>query len=434
MREIDFPGSEDEYEEREILGKNSRGDVLADIGEPVSERYRVLSQLPFWEMGSGEPPLEEEVLEDREDYVHLPEDIPERIGDLALDLTEDAGDDFEAAAALTEYLRDIPYSLEVAPPPGETDFADHFLFEERAGYCTYHSTALAVMLRTLDIPTRWVQGFIAGRDGFERSEEESSEIVRYRGEVTHATAHAWVEAWIPGYGWVPFEATPAYSAVDHTRTLPEETSDSEGGAGSDVDPDDEMWPFEGDMEEEFAYDDIEGGGAAAQPGPWWAVLLRFLAYGAGAILAASAVGLHYASVRREETVGRRSAESVLGSPAKRDTEGADETLSILSAMDLAVYYLNRTLDFSSGGMTGREFVERVREDSDALGQILDELNGKYEALVYAGGEPGSADARRARELLGELKRTIRRDYGLLRYLLTRYAPSWVADEEGQLPA
>ncbi len=433
VREIDFPDAENDYEGREVLGKNSRGDVMANVSRPVSERYRVLSQLPFWQMGSGEPPLEPEPLEDPEEYLKLPEDLPDRIGELAVELSSGADSEYEMAAAITEHLRDIPYSLEVAPPPGETDFVDYFLFEENAGYCTYHSTALAVMLRTLDIPSRWVQGFIASRDDFERSEEESSEIVRYRGEVTHATAHAWIEAWIPGYGWVPFEATPAYNAVDHTRILPEDSSGSEGTIGSDVDPDDERWPFEEDMGEEFPDDGAEEGSATAPHEPWWAVLLRVFGYGAATILAGGAVGLHYASVRREKKVGERSVTSILGETPARDTEDYDDTFGVLSAMDLALYYLNRTLAFSSRGLTGREFAARVHQESGELGRIVDEINENYEKVVYAGEHPRPKQARRTRKLVGELKKIIRRDYGLIRYLLTRYAPPRAVDGENRGP-
>src|SRR5690606_9977630 len=49
-------------------------------------------------------------------------------------------------------------------PPAGSDFVDHFLFEQRQGYCVHFSTAMVVMLRSQGIPARWVKGFTSGDD------------------------------------------------------------------------------------------------------------------------------------------------------------------------------------------------------------------------------------------------------------------------------
>jgi hypothetical protein len=90
------------------------------------------------------------------------------------------------------YTRDLPSSAREAT-------LEHFLFERRAGHCEYFSTALAVMLRSLGIPSREVNGFLGG---------QWSDFGQYLA-VTQNEAHSWVEVWFPGYGWVPFDPTPA---------------------------------------------------------------------------------------------------------------------------------------------------------------------------------------------------------------------------------
>lgn len=141
-------------------------------------------------------------------WLSLPGGLPARVRELAAEITENAEGHYAKMQALTAYLRGTyPYAEDPAPLPEKLDFVDFFLFEEKKGYCTYFATALAVMARTVGIPTRYVQGFIipetADADGIYR--------------LTGSSAHAWVEAYIPGLGWLPFEATPRYPAMD---TLP----------------------------------------------------------------------------------------------------------------------------------------------------------------------------------------------------------------------
>ncbi|WP_147803179.1 transglutaminase domain-containing protein [Alkalicoccus halolimnae] len=151
---------------------------------------------------------EEDPEEIAERYTQLPDDLPERVGELAADITEEYDNRYEKAEAVEAYFsdNDFEYRTDNVPVPDEgEDYVDQFLFETQAGYCDNYSTSMAVMLRTLDIPTRWVKGFTSGE---EIEELENGNTVY---EVTNGNAHSWVEVYFPETGWVPFEPTQGFT-------------------------------------------------------------------------------------------------------------------------------------------------------------------------------------------------------------------------------
>lgn len=133
----------------------------------------------------------------RERYLQLPEELPQRVRDLALEITAPYDNPYDKAAALEDYLREIPYNEEIAAPPPDQDGVDYFLFSVREGYCDYYASAMVVMARAVGIPARIAAGYSQG----EYQEEEGFYRVKER------DAHAWVEVFFPRYGWVEFEPT-----------------------------------------------------------------------------------------------------------------------------------------------------------------------------------------------------------------------------------
>jgi len=134
-------------------------------------------------------------------YLELPVSLPRRVHELAAELTASASSRYDAAAAVQDYLqRRYPYTLDTRVPPSGTDFVDDFLFEAQQGYCVHFATAMATLLRSAGIPARYVQGYGPG------TAEAGSVPQRYA--VTQGDAHAWVEVYFPGAGWVPFDPTP----------------------------------------------------------------------------------------------------------------------------------------------------------------------------------------------------------------------------------
>ncbi len=157
--------------------------VTADLGRPSVEALR--------RAGTAYP---EGLLR----YLDLPQLDP-RVPALAAQVTEGAATPLDRALAIEAHLRsDYEYALDVRPTAGVPPLED-FLFTTKRGYCEYSATAMAILLRTVGIPSRMVSGFLRG----EWNEYGGYYLVR------QAEAHTWVEAYFPGYGWVPFDPTPA---------------------------------------------------------------------------------------------------------------------------------------------------------------------------------------------------------------------------------
>ncbi|MDQ4005044.1 MAG: DUF3488 and transglutaminase-like domain-containing protein, partial [Actinomycetota bacterium] len=168
--------------------------VLA-LDAPAEEgvRYRVTSATPV--------PTAAELDEvDPADYLpryqELPSGLPFRLREIALDVTRTAPTPFRKALALQEYLRQFRYD-EHAPAGHGGNAMLNFLEETRQGYCEQFAGTMAVLLRTLGLPSRVAIGFLPG---------ERDQSGAYR--VDTGQVHAWPEVFFERYGWLPFEPTP----------------------------------------------------------------------------------------------------------------------------------------------------------------------------------------------------------------------------------
>jgi transglutaminase-like putative cysteine protease len=140
--------------------------------------------------------------------LELPPRLDPRIAALAQAMTRGRTTDLERARALEQHLRqDYGYTLEL-PKREPADPLANFLFVRRKGHCEYFASAMAVMLRTLQIPARMATGFQTG------VYNPISDLWLVRA----SDAHSWVEAWIPGHGWTTFDPTPPDYSL-HPMTL-----------------------------------------------------------------------------------------------------------------------------------------------------------------------------------------------------------------------
>jgi len=168
----------------EPLRNGSRYSVVSDVSVASVDELRAA--------GQSYPP------EVRQRYLPLPP-IPERVHQLALQITSSAQTPYDKAEALEAFLRSMPYTLDLPPPPSDRDAVDYFLFTARTGYCDYFASAMAVMARSIGLPARVVSGYATGE-----RQEDGSYLVR------DANSHSWTEVYFPPYGWIPFEPSGSW--------------------------------------------------------------------------------------------------------------------------------------------------------------------------------------------------------------------------------
>lgn len=135
-------------------------------------------------------------------YLQLPNRLNPAIASLAVEIVGERTHPYDKAAAIQEYLRtQFQYSTQGGHDPAAP--MDDFLFRKRVGHCEYFASAMAIMLRTVDVPARPVNGFYGGAYN------------TFGGyfAMRQADAHSWVEAWLPGQGWSTFDPTPSQSVL-----------------------------------------------------------------------------------------------------------------------------------------------------------------------------------------------------------------------------
>lgn len=188
------------------------------------KQYTVVSQFPLIDDQALQKVTVDSnaIRQELPDYMQLPDRLPQRVRDLAAQVTQTAATPYDKVKTLEKYLNtNFQYTNTPDLTKGKSaDFVDRFLFEIKEGYCDYFSTAMVVMTRSLGIPARWVKGYSSGSNGLE--DEINQGILR--GLITNLSsggggtytvrnsdAHSWVEVYFPGYGWIPFEPTAGFT-------------------------------------------------------------------------------------------------------------------------------------------------------------------------------------------------------------------------------
>ena len=276
-------------------------------------------------------------------YVQLPVDLPQRVRDLAADLTAGADTPYDKAKAIEEYLRTLPYTTTIEPPPFDADGVDHFLFTLGRGYSEYYASAMAVLLRSVDVPARLVTGYNAGTQVPDREAYV----------VADSNAHGWVEVFFPRYGWISFEPTAGRSLPASYRPASQAEPDQPtGGGGGGVEHDDCIPLFEdcpGTLAQSPDPSDAEDTSAFAD---WFRSILPWLLSAAAASTLVTVMG--WLLWRRYMT-------------PSRDPELAYRRLSVLGAL-------------SSNGPTPHQTPYEYR---DRLGQALPAYREEISAVVDA---------------------------------------------------
>ena len=187
----------------------------------------------------------------------LPEDTKEWAVPLAQSIVGNVQDPYYQALYIGEYVKSSArYDKNTGKMGGEyKDFAQWFLEESDTGYCVHFATAGAVLLRALGIPARYVTGYMVNtRVGTPKA-------------VLASDAHAWVEYWLPGFGWTMLECTPA---DDSPEVTPDQTQAATGPTQTEPDA-----PV---LTPGLVGNDPAAGGNAGLTGLWYLLLIPIGAF------------------------------------------------------------------------------------------------------------------------------------------------------------
>ena len=194
-------------------------------------------------------PVNPAVTEEYEDYVYenylnVPEDLEPVLDDfleeasVSFDMSKYGRDAYDAndpesrkkalqykMAAVSDlgryFMNNFPYTMTPGATPRGEDAVAYFLTEQRRGFCAHFASSSALLLRRLGIPTRYVEGYMISFSQVQDANGYTTDTRSwYQGDglydnaavveidVTDASAHGWIEIWIDGYGWIPYEMTP----------------------------------------------------------------------------------------------------------------------------------------------------------------------------------------------------------------------------------
>lgn len=332
-------------------------------------------------------------------FLHLPDDLDARFTELGKRLTAGKSP-YESVRAVIDHLESTcTYSLAPETTPSGDDPLADFLFGTRTGHCEYFASAMAVLLRVRGIPSRVVAGFQAG----EWNELGSFYTVRQR------DAHAWVEAWFAGVGWVPYD--PAPRSAENSAFL-----NRRGWWQSNVMPvirylDDKYYSYVMNYNRSSQENALKKMAGAFD----WATgpLLRAASWITDnpiIIIVLAILGLSGAAIwlgrgwRRRGRDGTRltTIASWQTSEVLWGKRGRDIARAYYRARDL----LDPALPENAGTLTAREMLHIAVPDGPACERIrlaLNELTTLYERARFASHDFTERDLRRARALMAEIK-------------------------------
>jgi transglutaminase-like putative cysteine protease len=241
----------DEYQAVATLARQDQDlGALASSNGELSPLFAAAAADGTFTASPGQPEGDISRPENIDSFLQLPEDLPAEIAAAAFRQTSGAQTDFERAWLLQHWFRDsgdFTYSTNVTTGSGSLDLenwlTDSTSQNYRIGYCQQFASAMGVLGRALGIPSRVVWGFTPGTV----TTVNGQEII----EVRDNNAHAWVEMWMDGFGWVRFDPTPRGDGA-----LP--TSVTSGFDPVAYLPDPDVVAFPGQSANPFLGDDAPG--------------------------------------------------------------------------------------------------------------------------------------------------------------------------------
>lgn len=301
----------------------------------------------------------------QERYTQLPDQLPERVGKLAEEITSSQETRYDKAKAVERYFssNDYQYQTTDIPVPGDgEDYVDQFLFDTKVGYCDNFSTSMVVLLRSLDIPARWVKGFTGG-EVIDTLEDD-----RRIYEVKNSNAHSWVEVYFPETGWVPFEPTQGFTNLSDFHVESEENNENEEDY-LEAPENDQQEPPEAEVEEPEEEEETQATGGSTNDDGFtinsWYIWIS---------IAVFALIIAIVLFKKRHHVKVKIIQSKL--------EKQQDTASFQDAYLYLITLLKKQGYQRHPDQTLREFAKEV--DFNLSSQDMGELTRHYERTIYSG--------------------------------------------------
>ncbi|WP_440710928.1 transglutaminase family protein [Herbiconiux sp. YIM B11900] len=318
-------------------------------------------------------------------FLALPPDLPPVIAETAAAVAGGAATNYDQAVALQEYFRSGEFRYSLTAPVTNGYDSDNALaladfLAQKEGYCVHFAGAMAVMARTLGIPSRIAVGYAPGRQA--DSVGQAGPVY----EVYTDQLHTWPELYFDGIGWLPFEPTPGLDITPPDYSLPDYAQAGAPGSASTPAPSSTSTAAPNERP-----DILDGQGPLS---PEQVALGQLRGWGVfAAILGGIAViGLAPFTVRR--LIRRRRMREI-------DTGALPGTLAWTELEDaLDDYRVQR-----SAGDTLHDLDRRVREELTLPEDALERLRLRVEFEQYA--HPASTDAVRRGGIRSDLEALIR---------------------------
>lgn len=156
-------------------------------------------------------------------YMYVPEDRIPRTVELCQNSGIRSGNYSAATNFIKSTLKEMTtYTTTPGNAPAGVDIAEYFLFDSGKGFCQQYATTAALMYRLLGLPSRYVTGYMVTPSDFHQNSDGT-----YTAIATDEKAHAWVEVYVDGAGWIPTEVTFSQDEIEQGATTDENTNPSE---------------------------------------------------------------------------------------------------------------------------------------------------------------------------------------------------------------
>lgn len=331
------------------------------IYDVLDEVYGVgITPIPFEDFVQMAASYEENV---KKQYVGEDYGISERTVLLSEEITNECVTEYDTCKALEKYLYQYRYNKAVSIPK-DVNVLDYFLFEGKEGYCVHYATALAVMLHCRDIPARVAEGFLV---------DYKNRLDGYTYSISSNKAHAWVEAYLEGFGWIRLEPTTVNAGDANAVWYPQAVDEEEI-------PEDET-------EEDTPLEEIQPEDKEEEQRQSWFLMIKLF----GGMLGIVGMILVIMYVHHRIFVQRSSNPDIVCS----------HLISVLE----------RRFSGRKDSETLFEYFERLQgmdKISDELREELPLVKKVMEEYWYGNGNVQEEDIERMKRLSGSIKRTVKK--------------------------